>query len=73
MNGETSAQADLAERLARAAVAAMVDTLRQVEADRTNVRYLTVEPELKDGVPIDGRAWIERRCNVNKLLGVGRG
>jgi len=47
----------------------MVDTLRQVEADRKNVKYLTVELELKNGVPIDGRAWVERRCNVGRLLG----
>ena len=61
--------ADLGEALARAAVAALVDTLTQVEADRANVRFLTVELELKHGVPVDGRAWIERRCNLSKLLG----
>ena len=64
---------DLQESIARAAVGALVDTLAVVEADRRNVRYLTVELELKNGVPIEGRSWIERRANVSKLLGVGRG
>ncbi len=65
--------ADLSEALARAAVAAIADTLAQVEADRANVRFLTVELELKNGVPVNGRAWVELRCNIGKLLGVGRG
>jgi hypothetical protein len=62
---------DLQESIARAAVGALADTLAQVEADRKNVRYLTVELELKNGVPIDARAWVERRCSVNKLLTSG--
>ena len=66
---------DLPERLARAAIAAMADTLARVEADRKNVKFLTVELELKNGEPIDGRAWIERGVNVGRLLGTpaGRG
>ncbi len=63
---------DLQDAVARAAVGALVDTLAQVEADRRNVKFLTVEVELKDGVPVDARAWIERGVNVGKLLGVGR-
>jgi hypothetical protein len=62
---------DLQESIARAAVGALADTLAQVEADRKNVRYLTVELELKNGVPIDARAWVERRCSVNELLTSG--
>ncbi len=64
---------DLQQTIARAAVGALVDTLAQVEADHRNVRFLTVELELKNGVPVDGRAWIERGCDIGKLLGVGRG
>ena len=56
MTVETPERTDLSEVLARAAVAALIDTLAQVEADRKNVKYLTVELELKDGVPVDGRA-----------------
>ncbi len=74
MTVETPERTDLSEALARAAVAALVDTLAQVEADRKNIKFLTCEIELRNGVPIDARAWIERTCNVNKLLGVsGRG
>jgi len=64
---------DLAEAVPRAAVGALVDALATVEADRKNVKFLTVEVELNNGKPIDARAWIERRCNVGKALGVGRG
>ena len=49
----------------------MVDTLAQVEADRKNVRYITVEVELRNGVPVGGRSWIERGCNLGTLLGRG--
>ena len=62
---------DLQRDIARAAVAALVDTLAQVEADRRNVRYLTVELELRNGEPIDGRAWIERGVNVRRLFTSG--
>ena len=58
---------DLQQAVTRAAVAALVDTLAQVEADR----YLTVDVELKNGVPVGGRSWIERGCNLGKLLGRG--
>ncbi len=61
---------DLQEAVARAAVAALVDTVAQVEADKKNVKFLTCEIELRNGVPIDGRAWIKRRVSVGKLLGV---
>jgi len=64
---------DLQDAVARAAVGALVDTLTTVEADRKNVKFLTVEVELNNGKPIDARAWVERRCNVGKALGVGRG
>ena len=60
---------DLQQAVARAAVAALVDTLAQVEADRKNVCYLTVEVELKNGAPVGGRAWIERAVNLNTVLG----
>ena len=62
---------DLQQAVARAAVAALVDTLAQVEADRKNVRSLTVEVELKNGVTVGGRSWLERGCNLGKLLGRG--
>ncbi len=64
---------DLQRAIARAAVGALVDTLAAVEADRRNVRFLTVELELRNGVPVDGRAWIERGCNLRRLLGVEGG
>ena len=60
---------ELQQTVARAAVAALVDTLAQVEADRKNVKFLTVEVELRNGVPVDSRAWIERGCNLRRLLG----
>ncbi len=61
---------DLQQTIAKAAVGALLDALAAVEADRRNVRFLTVELELRNGVPVDGRAWIERGCNLSKLLGV---
>ncbi len=61
----------LQQTIAKVAVGALVDTLAQVEADRKSVRYLTVEVELKNGVPVGGRAWIERGVNVGRLLGAG--
>ncbi len=60
---------ELQQTIARVAVGALVDTLAQVEADRKNVKFVTCEIELKNGVPIDGRAWVERGCNVGRLLG----
>ena len=60
---------DLQEAVARAAVGA----LATIEADRKNVRYLTCEIELRDGVPVDARAWVERGVNLGEPLGVGRG
>ena len=70
--GEEEGVTELQAAVAKAAVAALVDTLAQVEQDRKNVRYLTVELELKNGVPVDGRAWIERGINLRRLL-EGRG
>ncbi len=60
---------DLQDSIARGGVAALVDTLATSEADRKNVKFLTVELELKNGVPIGGRAWIERGCRIGTLLG----
>ena len=62
---------NLTERLARAAVAAIVDTLPMIEADVNSVKYLTVEVELLRGKPVEARAWIERGCNLGRLLGRG--
>ncbi len=62
---------ELQQAIARDAVGAFVDALAHVEADRRYVRFLTVELELKNGVPVDGRARIERGCNLGKLLGRG--
>ncbi len=59
---------ELQRAIARAAVGALVDTLAQVEADRRNGRFLTVELDLKNGVPVDGWAWVERSCNQRRLL-----
>ncbi len=64
---------DMAETVARAAMSAIADVMPLVEQDRRAVRYLTVEVELNNGMPIDARAWVERRCNIGKALGVGRG
>ena len=66
-------RADLTESLARAAVAAIADTVPTIQADPKAVRYLTVEIEVIGGKPAEARAWVERRCNLSKLLGVGRG
>ena len=62
----------LAEALARAAVAAIADTVPTIEADPKAVRYLTVEIEVSGGKPAHARAWVERRCNLRRLL-EGRG
>ena len=62
---------DLSEALARAAVAAIVDTAPTIEADPKAVRYLIVEIELSGGKPTAARARVEPRCNVNRLLGLG--
>ena len=60
---------ELQTAVAKAAVAALADTLAQVEADKKNIRFLTCEIELRNGVPVDGRAWVERGCNLRRLLG----
>ena len=62
---------DLAESVARAAVGATADTLPMIEADVNSVKYLTVEVELLRGKPVEARAWIERSCNLGRLLGRG--
>ncbi len=62
---------DLQRDIARVAVGALVDTLAAVEADPKPIKFLTVEVELKNGVPVSGRAWIERGVNVGRLLGAG--
>ena len=64
---------DLQRDIARVAVGVLVGSLAQLEADRANVRSLTVEVELLRGEPLEARAWIECRASVGKLLGVGRG
>ncbi len=51
------------------ALGALVDTLAAVEADPKPVKFLTVEVELKNGVPIGARSWIERGCTIGRLLG----
>ena len=61
---------DLSESLARAAVAAIADTVPTIEADPRAVRFLTVEIEVSGGKPVEARAWVERRANVGRLLGV---
>ncbi len=70
MTVETRAPTDLAEALTRAAVAAIADTVPTIEAEQRAVRYLTVEIEVSGGKPAHARAWIERGCNIGKLLGV---
>ncbi len=62
---------DLAEAVARASVGALMDMLAVVEADRKNVKFLTVEVELRNGAPVAARVWIERGCNINRLLTSG--
>lgn len=61
---------DLSESLARAAVAAIADTVPMIELDPRAVRYLTVEIEVSAGKPVEARAWVERRASFGKLLGV---
>ena len=41
--------------------------------DLQSVRYLTLGLELRNGKLADARCWTERRVNMNRLLGVGRG
>jgi hypothetical protein len=60
---------DLTEQLARAAVAAIADTVPTIQADPKAIRYLTVEIEVIGGRPAEARAWIERKCKLGKLLG----
>ena len=71
MNGEPSAQADLTESLARAAVAAIADLAPQLEAAGPKLGLLTIELELDSkGRVVGGVAWPQLRVNVSKLLGV---
>ena len=66
--------ADLTERLARAAVAAIADIAPQLEAAGPKLGLLTVELELDTkGRVVGGVAWPQLRINTNKVLGVGRG
>ncbi len=60
---------ELQQSIARVAVGALVESLAAVEADPKAIRFLTVEVELQRGKPIEARSWVERRCNVGKLLG----
>ena len=60
------------QNVARVAIGALVDAYAR-EPDLKATKYVTVEVELAGGRPTLAPAWIERRCNVNKLLGVGRG
>ncbi len=62
---------DLQRDIARVALGALVEGLAAVNADPKPIKFLTVEVELKNGKPIDARSWVERRCNVGKLLGRG--
>ena len=62
---------ELQQDIAKVAVGALVDSLRAVEAEPKAIKFLTIEVELSAGKPTAARAWIERRCNVNKLLGLG--
>ena len=69
MTVEARAPTDLAEALTRAVVAAIADTAPTIEAEPRAVRYLTVEIEVSGGKPAHARAWVERRCNIGRLLG----
>ena len=60
------------QTVARVALGALVDAYAR-EPDLKATKYVTVEVELSAGKPMSARAWVERRCNVNRLLGVGRG
>ncbi len=61
------------QTVARVALGALVDAYAR-EPDLKATKYVTVEVELSAGKPTAARAWIERRCSINKLLGVsGRG
>ena len=75
MTVETSAPADLAESLARAAVAAIADLAPQLEAAGPKLGLLTIEVEVDGkGRVVGGVAWPQLRLSGAKLLGVsGRG
>jgi hypothetical protein len=60
------------QAVARVAIGALVDAYAR-EPDVKATKFVTVEVELAGGKPVEARAWIERRCSVNKLLGAGRG
>ena len=60
------------QTVARVAIGALVDAYAR-EPDLKATKFVTVEVELAGGKPASARAWIERRCSVNKLLGMGRG
>ncbi len=56
--------------VARVAVAALADLYERESTDLAADKYLTLEIELARGKPVAGRAWVERRVSVGKLLGV---
>ena len=62
---------DLQQDIARVAVGALLDLYARESDDLKAVRYLTLEVELKGGRPAEARAWVERRCNLTKLLTSG--
>ncbi len=65
---------DLQDHLTEAAAAAIADVMPAIEAEPRRVRVVTIELEVADGRRVTGgTAWIERRVNLGKLLGVGRG
>ena len=71
LRGGEAELSDLTESLARAAVAAIADTVPTIEADPRAVRFLTVEIEVSGGKPTHARVWIERKCSLSRLLGKG--
>ncbi len=70
-----SAQTDLTESLARAAVAAIADLAPQLEAAGSRLGLLTIELEVNaKGEVTGGVAWPQLRLSGAKLLGAsGRG
>ncbi len=74
MTIETPAPTDLTTRLQAAACAAIADVAPTIEAAGKSTRRLTFEIQLSGGVVKGAHCWIERGCNINRLLGVnGRG
>ena len=71
MSDERRAPTTLQDHLTEAAAAAIADVMPAIAADPRKVRLVTIELELANGGQVKGgTAWIERKVDLGKLLGV---